>query len=478
MAAMGVNVGRTATMCTRRCFSVVSALSGVRNPVRLTGMITNKFGATKFFPSMPRGSLSARQTRYCTSETNTAETSSLIQEAGDVHSPLPTSAEARLDALLTRMGLTSLPEPPAPGGLYKPVLEMGRSLYVSGHPPIGPDGVIKGVCKDDSDVASAKISAAHTALAVLASAKSHLGSLDRIHCVVKTFGMVNCEPGFSNHPQVIDGFSEVMAEVFGSDDGVGVRSAVGMVLPNGIATEVECVFNLHKLPQNDNATERDTRNTRDSRDPAIQAAVSDGSAVRLFVGGVSFASTKESLAEVVVSLTGEDPLDVFLLSDRSGKPKGCGFVTVSADAADTLCKTMDAEHDGRTLRFDIGKQRGDSDNRHSGRNDRPRAQTGGYRAYDGENRRGSGGGGGFGRGRSNRDSGRGNREAHPPSTTIFVGQLPYSMRGDELLEIFDGAVEARVPQNTEGVGKGFGYVEFDSVEEATAAVENYDGAMF
>eukprot|EP00041_Stephanoeca_diplocostata_P002137 m.23704 g.23704 ORF g.23704 m.23704 type:complete len:496 (-) comp12974_c0_seq2:3152-4639(-) len=375
---------------------------------------------------------------------------------GDCHDALSTPssvAEERLEMLLKKMGLDALPAPRAPGGLYKPVLEVGRVLYVSGHPPLGPDGVITGVCKTDSDVPAAKLSAAHTALAVLASVKSHLGSLDRIDSVVKVFGMVNCEPGFTNHPQVIDGFSEVMEEVFGSDCGVGVRSAVGMVLPNGIATEVECVFNLKKVPR---AEKLETQGY--SHNPAARNALSEDTTVRLFVGGVSFATTKESLAEAVVSLTGEDPLDVFLLSDRSGRPKGCGFVTVSTDAADILCKTVNAEHDGRVLRFDVGKQRSDSDNQGHGHRAQVRHQ----------NQRNFGS-----RGRA--ASGHVNRESHPPSNILFVGQLPFSMRGDELLEIFEGAVEARVPQNSQGIGKGFGYVEFETVEEATAAVENYDG---
>jgi enamine deaminase RidA (YjgF/YER057c/UK114 family) len=79
---------------------------------------------------------------------------------------------------------------------------------------------------------------------MLSIIKADIGDLNRIRRIVKTLGMVNCTPEFEQHPAVINGFSELMAEVFGPDNGVSVRSAVGMFLPSGIAVEIEAMFEL------------------------------------------------------------------------------------------------------------------------------------------------------------------------------------------------------------------------------------------
>ena len=82
-------------------------------------------------------------------------------------------------------------------------------------------------------------------LNILATVRDQLGSLDRVKRLVKTLGMVNSTADFKDHPQVINGFSELMAEVFGEDAGVGARSAVGMgSLPGNIPVEVECIFEV------------------------------------------------------------------------------------------------------------------------------------------------------------------------------------------------------------------------------------------
>jgi hypothetical protein len=82
-------------------------------------------------------------------------------------------------------------------------------------------------------------------LAILSTVRNTLGSLDKVKRLVKTLGMVNSTPDFKDHPKVINGFSELMAEVFGEDAGVGARSAVGMSsLPSHIAVEIECVFEV------------------------------------------------------------------------------------------------------------------------------------------------------------------------------------------------------------------------------------------
>ena len=80
---------------------------------------------------------------------------------------------------------------------------------------------------------------------MLSSIQTHFGSLDKIKRVVKVLGMVNCTPDFTQHPLVVNGFSELMADVFGKEYGIGVRSAVGMILPDGIPVEVEAMFELH-----------------------------------------------------------------------------------------------------------------------------------------------------------------------------------------------------------------------------------------
>jgi enamine deaminase RidA (YjgF/YER057c/UK114 family) len=82
-------------------------------------------------------------------------------------------------------------------------------------------------------------------LAILATVRNTLGSLDKVKRLVKTLGMVNAAPDFRDHPKVINGFSELMAEVFGQEAGIGARSAVGMAsLPNNIAVEIECIFEV------------------------------------------------------------------------------------------------------------------------------------------------------------------------------------------------------------------------------------------
>ena len=139
-----------------------------------------------------------------------------------------------------------LPPAPKPGGVYQPVLIIGNFAYVSGHGPVLEDeSYIVGRVGSDLDAAAGKNAARQTGLAILASLRARLGSLDRIKQLVKSFGMVNATPDFAEHPQVVNGYSELMAEVFGPEKGVGARSAVGMgSLPNNIAVEIEAVFEV------------------------------------------------------------------------------------------------------------------------------------------------------------------------------------------------------------------------------------------
>ena len=138
-----------------------------------------------------------------------------------------------------------LPPAPAPGGVYKPVIIIGSMAYVSGHGPVLPDGsMMTGRVGDDLDLEGGKAAARQVGLAILATLKVQLGSLDRVKRVIKSLGMVNCTPDFCEHPQVINGYSELLGEVFG-DEGIGARSAVGMgSLPGNIAVEVEVILEI------------------------------------------------------------------------------------------------------------------------------------------------------------------------------------------------------------------------------------------
>lgn len=97
----------------------------------------------------------------------------------------------------------------------------------------------------ETDLAGGKAAARQTGLAILATLRGHLGSLDRIKRVIKVLGMVNAAPDFKEHPQVINGCSELFAEIWGPDLGVGARSAVGMgSLPGNITVEIEAIFEI------------------------------------------------------------------------------------------------------------------------------------------------------------------------------------------------------------------------------------------
>ncbi len=138
-----------------------------------------------------------------------------------------------------------LPPPPKPVGLYKPVLVVGNTLYVSGQGPMRNDGtLITGRLGDNMNLEEGKLAARQAGLTMLSTIKSQIGDLNKIKRIVKVLGMVNSTPEFGQHPGVINGFSELMAEVFGEDHGVGVRSAIGALLPMNIAVEVEAAFEL------------------------------------------------------------------------------------------------------------------------------------------------------------------------------------------------------------------------------------------
>ena len=153
---------------------------------------------------------------------------------------------AEIEERLESLGLV-LPAPLVlPPGVVLPfpwVRIHGTRAFVSGHGPQHPDGSLAGPFgKVGSDVTleQARHSARLTALAILASLKRSLGDLDRVSAWLRVFGMVNSAPGFARQPDVINGFTEVILEVFGPERGPHARSAVGLAeLPFGIPVEIE-----------------------------------------------------------------------------------------------------------------------------------------------------------------------------------------------------------------------------------------------
>ena len=146
---------------------------------------------------------------------------------------------------LVELGLV-LPPCPKPAGVYKPVLVINKMLYVSGQVPVRTNGsLITGKLGKDLQTEDGKLAARQAGLTMLATIKTNFGDLTKIKCLVKVLGFVNCTPDFYQQPAVINGFSELMAEVFGQENGIGARSAVGSILPNNVAVEVEAIFELY-----------------------------------------------------------------------------------------------------------------------------------------------------------------------------------------------------------------------------------------
>ncbi len=143
-------------------------------------------------------------------------------------------------------GLT-LPPAPKPLGVYKPYLIDGNHLYVSGHGPFKTDGtLIIGQIGLDMDIEEGKVAAQQVGLSILSTIVNGIGNLDKIKRVIKVLGMVNCTANFKKHPYIINGCSELFKKVWGEENGVGVRSAVGMgSLPDNIPVEIEALFELY-----------------------------------------------------------------------------------------------------------------------------------------------------------------------------------------------------------------------------------------
>ncbi|MFQ3591910.1 MAG: RidA family protein [Gemmataceae bacterium] len=155
---------------------------------------------------------------------------------------MATSPEARLKEL----GLT-LPPPGKPMAKYKMAVRVGNLLYLSGHGPakINDSTPVTGRCGQDLTLEQGRQAARAVGLNILATLRDQLGSLDKVKRLVKTLALVNSTADFFDHPKVINGYSELMAEVFGEEAGVGARSAIGTnALPGNIAVEIEAIFEV------------------------------------------------------------------------------------------------------------------------------------------------------------------------------------------------------------------------------------------
>lgn len=151
---------------------------------------------------------------------------------------------ARIEARLKELGI-ELGDAPAPIANYVRYQQVGNLLFLAGHGPNQPGGkVYKGQVPTETSVDEAVEAARSTALNLLASTKEALGDLDRVKKIVKVLGMVNSAPGFPDQPKVINGFSDLMVEVFG-ESGRHARSAVGLAaLPGGIPVEIEMILEV------------------------------------------------------------------------------------------------------------------------------------------------------------------------------------------------------------------------------------------
>lgn len=143
-----------------------------------------------------------------------------------------------------------IPQPGPSNPMLASAVRSGNLLFVSGHIPRNADGKpIVGKVGRDMDTKAAAEAARGIALQILGVVRKELGSLDKVSRLVKVLGMVNCTPDFTETPQVINGFSQVLIDVYGEVAGRGARSAVGMgSLPLGVPVEVEAIFEIGGSP--------------------------------------------------------------------------------------------------------------------------------------------------------------------------------------------------------------------------------------
>lgn len=153
--------------------------------------------------------------------------------------------DANYEHRLRELGI-ELPEPSKPVAVYVPAVVTGNLLFTAGHIPRATDGeIIKGRIGDELTLEQGADAARNVALHILSTVRNSLGTLDRVVRLVKVTGMVNCTTDFTQQSQVVNGFSELMIEVFGESAGKAARSAVGMgSLPLGVPVEIEAVFEI------------------------------------------------------------------------------------------------------------------------------------------------------------------------------------------------------------------------------------------
>lgn len=144
------------------------------------------------------------------------------------------------------MRLDDLPPPPQPAGAYRPAIVVGDMVFLAGFGPRGEDGKpLVGMVGREFDLSAAQGAARNVGLTILSVLQDTLGDLDRVRQVVRMTGMVSCVPDFTQHPQVIDGCSKLMIEVFGEARGAHARMAYGVAsLPNGSPVAIDCVCQI------------------------------------------------------------------------------------------------------------------------------------------------------------------------------------------------------------------------------------------
>lgn len=150
------------------------------------------------------------------------------------------------EATLKARNIT-LPTPPSPMANYVTAVRSGNLLFLAGHGPIRTDGkpMARGKLGKDLSIEQGYQAAREVGLNLLATTRATLGSLDKVKRVVKVLGMVNSAEGFQDQPKVMNGFSDLMVEVFGEAIGKHARSAVGMAeLPVGIPVEIEMILEV------------------------------------------------------------------------------------------------------------------------------------------------------------------------------------------------------------------------------------------
>lgn len=157
-----------------------------------------------------------------------------------------TSYEVDAEEKLKELGI-ELVVPNAPTANYLKLKRSGNLIFLSGHGPDKPDGTqVKGKLGADLTVEQGQEAARYVGISLLSSLKAEIGDLNKVKSIVKALGMVNADPSFTNQSQVINGFSDLMVEVFG-ERGKHARSAVGMgSLPSNIAVEIELIVEVEE----------------------------------------------------------------------------------------------------------------------------------------------------------------------------------------------------------------------------------------